>query len=77
MKTYRILTLGASGSGKTVFLASMFKQLSIQGEAGFFLGANNHQEQKILNSVYTVQIFIGIDTKFFFPRKSIDSCSKN
>ena len=53
MKTYRILTLGASGSGKTVFLASMFKQLSIQGEDGFFLDANNHQKQKILNSVYT------------------------
>ena len=60
MKTYRILTLGASGSGKTVFLASMFKQLSIQGEAGFFFDTNNRQEQKILNSVYTNLIAGGI-----------------
>jgi len=30
MKTYKILVLGASGSGKTFFLASMFKRLTIQ-----------------------------------------------
>ena len=52
MKTYKILTLGASGSGKTVFLGSMFKQLSIAGEDGFFLKTNNFQEQKILISVF-------------------------
>ena len=60
LKTYRILTLGASGSGKTVFLASMFKELSMQGEHGFFFDTNNHQEQKILNSVYTNLIAGGI-----------------
>ena len=37
MKTYNILTLGLSGAGKTVYLASLFKQLSTQGEQGFFL----------------------------------------
>ncbi len=30
MNTYNVIVLGASGSGKTVFLASMYKQLSIQ-----------------------------------------------
>jgi GTPase SAR1 family protein len=30
MKKYKITVLGASGSGKTVFLASMFKSLGIQ-----------------------------------------------
>lgn len=60
MKTYRILTLGASGSGKTVFLASMFKELSLQGENGFFFNTDNHREQKILNSVYTELIAGGI-----------------
>ncbi len=60
MKTYRILTLGASGCGKTVFLASMFKKLSIQGEDGFFFDTSNHKEQKILTSVYTNLIAGGI-----------------
>lgn len=35
MENYKILTLGTSGAGKTVFLASMFKALSTQGEEGF------------------------------------------
>lgn len=60
MKTYKILTLGASGSGKTVFLASMFKELSMQGEHGFYFDTDNHREQKILNSVYTNLIAGGI-----------------
>ncbi len=60
MKTYIIITLGASGCGKTVFLASMFKKLSIQGEDGFFFDTSNHKEQKILTSVYTNLIAGGI-----------------
>ncbi|NEO23961.1 MULTISPECIES: hypothetical protein [unclassified Moorena] len=53
MKTYKILTLGASGAGKTVFLASMFKSLSIQGEHGFYLEVEDFTQQKRLTDIYT------------------------
>jgi len=53
MKTYKIITLGASGSGKTVFLASMFKSLSIQGNYTFFLDVEDQTKRKRLNSIYT------------------------
>ncbi len=52
MKSYKILTLGASGAGKTVFLASMFKSLSTQGEYGFYLEAEDFESQKLLNNIY-------------------------
>jgi len=52
MKSYKILTLGASGAGKTVFLASMFKSLAIQGEYGFYLEAEDFNKQKLLNNIY-------------------------
>ncbi|MGD1805280.1 hypothetical protein ACP6PL_07535 [Dapis sp. BLCC M126] len=53
MKNYNILTLGASGAGKTVFMASMFKSLSTQGEHGFYLEAEDFKKQKLLNNIYT------------------------
>ncbi|MBF2007485.1 ATPase/DNA packaging protein [Chlorogloeopsis fritschii PCC 9212] len=53
MKKYNIITLGSSGSGKTVFLASLFKQLSTQGEYGFFLDVDNPLQRKLLNTYYT------------------------
>ncbi|MFB2879444.1 hypothetical protein [Floridanema aerugineum] len=53
MKTYKIITLGASGAGKTVFMASMFKALSIQGTHGFYLEVEDHNKRKLLNSIYT------------------------
>jgi len=53
MKTYKIITLGASGSGKTVFLASMFKALGIQADHGFYLHVKNPRQQKLLNAIYT------------------------
>ncbi|BAY07855.1 TRAFAC clade GTPase domain-containing protein [Calothrix sp. NIES-2098] len=53
MKKYNIITLGSSGSGKTVFLASLFKQLSTQGEYGFFLEVENHEQRNLLNTFYT------------------------
>ena len=38
MNVYKTIVLGASGSGKTVFLASMFNKLSVQHrEIGFYL----------------------------------------
>ncbi len=60
MKTYKILTLGASGAGKTVFFASMFKYLSIQREHGFYLEVEHDRERKILNAIYTELIAGGI-----------------
>ncbi|MFB2836532.1 hypothetical protein [Floridanema evergladense] len=58
MKTYKIITLGASGAGKTVFLASMFKALSIQGDHGFYLEVEDQNKRKLLNSIYT-QVITG------------------
>lgn len=58
MKTYKIITLGASGSGKTVFLASMFKALSIQGDYTFFLEVEDPAKRKRLNAIYT-QVITG------------------
>lgn len=52
------MTLGASGAGKTVFLASMFKALSIQKNSSFKLNVEDSQKRKLLNSTYT-QILTG------------------
>ncbi len=53
MRTYNILTLGASGAGKTVFMASLFKQLSTQGGHGFFLKVDQEAQRRLLNLLYT------------------------
>lgn len=58
MKNFKIMTLGASGAGKTVFLASMFKALSIQKNSSFKLDVEDSQQRKLLNSTYT-QIITG------------------
>lgn len=52
MKDYKIIVIGASGSGKTVFLASLFKKLSMQGNLGFSLSVENTDEKKVLNKIY-------------------------
>lgn len=52
MKNYNIITLGPSGAGKTVFLASLFQELSIQSDKGFFLEVPDNQQQKKLNEFY-------------------------
>jgi len=52
MNTYNVIVLGASGSGKTVFLASMYKQLSIQRrDSPFFLDVDP-EHQRILTQKY-------------------------
>ena len=58
MNNYKILTLGASGAGKTVFLASMFKELSIQKDDKFKFEVEDYKQQKLLNSIYT-QVITG------------------
>ena len=52
MKTYKILMLGSSGAGKTVFLASLFKHLMIQGESRFFVEVEDERKRKSLNDIY-------------------------
>ena len=52
MENYNIITLGASGAGKTVFLASLFKRFSISGDEGIYLEVPNGQQKK-LNQIYT------------------------
>ena len=52
MNNYKIITLGTSGAGKTVFLGSLFKQLSIQGEKGFFIEVADDKKRKELNTIY-------------------------
>ena len=53
MNTYKVILLGPRGSGKTVFLASMYKRLSTQGDSGFFLEVDNGEKRKRLNNIYT------------------------
>jgi hypothetical protein len=56
VKTYRILTLGASGSGKTIFLASMFNRLSVQRKGiGFFIQASEDQRKMLVNKFAKVE----------------------
>jgi hypothetical protein len=52
MYSYRIVMLGPRGSGKTVYLGSMFQKLSTQGEWGFFLEIGGENRKK-LNGIYT------------------------
>ncbi len=53
MKTYNIIVLGASGSGKTIFLSSMFHKLSVQRkEVGFYLEAESPKQRRILTKKY-------------------------
>lgn len=62
MNKYKIIILGASGSGKTVYLASMYHRLSVQHEnTGFFLTLPSNQ-RKILVKKY------GQITKGNWPR---------
>lgn len=50
MKKYRIIVLGASGAGKTVYLASLFKHLSVfSSEIGFTLETNGAQRRRLIN----------------------------
>jgi hypothetical protein len=53
VKEYKIITLGASGAGKTVFLSSLFKELSTQGKHGFYLDVDDVEQRKRLNDIYT------------------------
>jgi hypothetical protein len=53
MNTYTVIMLGPRGSGKTVFLASMYNQLCTQGEGGFFLELESVEKSKQLHDLYT------------------------
>jgi hypothetical protein len=51
-RKYKIFTLGTSGSGKTLFLASMFRHLSIPANVNFFIKPENERQRSFLNRVY-------------------------
>ena len=51
IKTYKIMTLGASGAGKTVFLASMFRELSTGKTYGFNLDIED-PKQNLLDNIF-------------------------
>lgn len=53
MKNYKIITIAPSGAGKTVFLASMFKQLSTQGKHQLYLYVEDAKQRSELNNIYT------------------------
>lgn len=53
LNNYTVIMLGPRGSGKTVFLASMYKKLSIQGDLGFFLEVDSAEKRKRLKNIYT------------------------
>jgi GTPase SAR1 family protein len=53
VNNYDIITLGASGAGKTVFLSSLFKSLSIQGDHRFFLEVGDSKMEQLLNKFYS------------------------
>lgn len=61
LNTYNVVMLGPRGSGKTVFLASMYKRLSTQGELSFFLEVDNGEKRKRLKNIYTQ---VAIDEKW-------------
>ncbi|WP_242063015.1 hypothetical protein [Nostoc sp. FACHB-145] len=50
--------MGSTGSGKSVFLASLFKELSTQGKYGFYLDVEEPEKRKRLNHIYS-QIITG------------------
>ena len=52
MNNYSIIALGSSGSGKTIFLASLFKVFSTQGRFGFSLDVQDHAKRIALNKIY-------------------------
>jgi hypothetical protein len=61
LNTYNVIMLGPRGSGKTVYLASMYKKLSTQGKQGFFLDVDSAEKRKRLHNIYTQ---IAIDEKW-------------
>jgi len=52
MKNYSLTILGPSGSGKSIFLASFYKVLSISGDFGFFIDVQDPMKRQSLNKIY-------------------------
>ena len=51
MENYNIITLGASGVGKTVFLASLYKHYSIPKEGEIYLDVQDDKQRRKLNNI--------------------------
>ncbi len=52
MKNYKVLILGARGSGKTVFLSSMYYHLSMATSTNFYIETKSSYEGKLLKNSY-------------------------
>lgn len=52
MENYKVLILGNRGAGKTVFLSSMFYQLSAPHELCFYVEPNDSQQKRMLYHAY-------------------------
>lgn len=52
-KEYNVLILGPKGSGKTVYLSSMYYQLCMPDEYNFFIETESHQQGKLLKAMYS------------------------
>ena len=53
MENYNIITLGPSGAGKTVFLASLYKHYSIPKQGGIYLDVQDDNQRRTLNQIYS------------------------
>lgn len=49
---YRVLAVGSSGAGKTVYLASMYRQLRLRRQDSVFFLTTAHDKSLQLNSIY-------------------------
>ncbi len=52
LPNFKVVILGASGSGKTVFLSSMYQELSTQGKYGFFLRVEDRSQRRELDNKF-------------------------
>ena len=52
MNNFNVIMLGASGSGKTVLLSSLFHSLFTQDHRGFFLRVDGQHKQTQLRKIY-------------------------
>src|SRR5262245_54580999 len=50
--TFRVVALGVAGSGKTVYLASMFQRLQVQAPGGSYFLESDAAQRVALGSVF-------------------------
>lgn len=66
MSRYSVVIVGPRGSGKTVFLGSMFSKLCLPGDYGFYLEAQAAQRRRLL------ALYRAVATGEEWPRATVD-----